>query len=500
MIVELPIWVYAELTGPYGIEVGRTIRWVQDKYQTYLRGADFDSDFDDGKDASDFNATYLLSKKIKRLIDQEAEFMVGKTPEFRFQLADDVKAADGDNPELNKTIDYETKQVKESEVRLFVEKVLKKNKFSSKLMRGCKDCLIGGKVALMVSVVDGKIRLTFRPADTFVYETAEDDVDTITKFIAFECTNDVEDKGEQRWWRLRYRLGEDGHVYLQESIYDGYGTLVYNEGDEIDTQLDRIPVCVIVNGGLSGDMHGESDVDAIEAEDSYYNKMRSQNLDTTRKSMNPIEYIIGASKPSFDGLSRKPGAINDIQPDPTLLNKGMKPDVGKTESSFNYGTVYEDTLENIKDEMYSTLGIPDVSSAKTSGLITSGKGLKALYWPLICRCNEKWTEWEPALEWLAETLIYFASVFPNLKQSYGEFDDSYYYVPFVDHLYPLPEDEAEERELDLKEVGVSRSMKSYLMEWGGPNHKGLSSEEADKEIEQIVKEKRMLEDDDFEEI
>lgn len=498
MIIELPIWVYAELTGPYGVEVGRTIRWVRDEYQTYLNGADFESDFDSKSSEDEFNSTHLKSKKVKRLIDQEAEFMVGKTPEFRFQLADDVKATDNDNP-TNQNLDYESRQKKESEVRSFIEKILKKNRFSAKLMRGCKDCFIGGKVALAISVMDDKVRLTFMPADTFVYETLDDDVDTIKKFIAFECTNDVEDKGDQRWWRMRYRL-EDGHVYLQESIYDGYGALVSHEGEEIDTQLDRIPVCIIINGGLSGNLHGESDVDAVEEEDSYYNKMRSQNLDTTRKSMNPIEYIIGASKNSFDRLSRMPGAINDIQPDPTLLNKGLKPEVGKTENSFTYGSVYEETLENIKDEMYSTLGIPDVSSAKTSGLITSGKGLKALYWPLICRCNEKWTAWEPALEWMAETLIYFASVFPQLKERYGSFDDSYYYVPFIDHMYPLPEDEAEERELDLKEVGVSRSMKSYLMEWGGPNHKGLSSEEADKEIEQIVREKRMLEDDDFEEV
>ena len=59
---------------------------------------------------------------------------------------------------------------------------------------------------------------------------------------------------------------------------------------------------------------------------------------------------------------------------------------------------------------------------------------------------------------------------------------------------PLPEDDGEERTLDLQEVGTARSIKSYLMEWGGPDHKGLTDDEADDEIEQIVKEKRMLED------
>ena len=60
-------------------------------------------------------------------------------------------------------------------------------------------------------------------------------------------------------------------------------------------------------------------------------------------------------------------------------------------------------------------------------------------------------------------------------------------------VYALPEDEETERELDLREVGTGRSIKSYLMKWGGPNYSGLSSEKADEEIEQMAKEKRMME-------
>lgn len=143
--------------------------------------------------------------------------------------------------------------------------------------------------------------------------------------------------------------------------------------------------------------------------------------------------------------------------------------------------------------MHDDLGIPDLSLEKTQGLMTSGKGLKMLYWPLICRCEAKWAVWKPALEWLAELLLYAAEIFPGLKKLYGDFQSADHVIT-VDNQYPLPEDEAEERTLDLQEVGTARSIKSYLKEWGGPDHKGLTDDDADKEIEQMVKEKRMLEE------
>ena len=39
-----------------------------------------------------------------------------------------------------------------------------------------------------------------------------------------------------------------------------------------------------------------------------------------------------------------------------------------------------------------------------------------------------------------------------------------------------------------------RSGRSYLMKWGGPDSKGLDADEADAQLQQIVREQRMLED------
>lgn len=478
MIYDLPIFIVNELcSGPYGPEITAKIAQINSYYEMYFNGADFPIDTDVSE--SEFDPTILKSKKIKRLIDAQADFMVGNAPEIKITCVSDPESCDN-----------------QSSIQSYLDAVLKANNFPAKLIRGARDCFIGGRVFLKVNVLPDKITLMFIPADNFVYETQPDDVDVLSRVVLFYCVRETDDRSEQRWWRQRYRM-EDGKCYVTEDLYDGYGNIVPGYGtEERDTGLGCIPGCVILNEGLSGDTEGESDVEMLMHEDSIYNQMRSGNNDTLRKNMNPLTYICGASPKTYDKLSRKPGAINDIVPDPVL--KGALPTVDQLESSFGFSTSYNDTLSSIVSEMYDNLGVPDVRSAATSGLITSGKGLKALYWSLTTRCNGKFAVWGPALETMARIIIDAAETFPQLKQRYGAFAAEPYTVTIAP-VYALPEDEETERELDLREVGTGRSIKSYLMKWGGPNYSGLSSEKADEEIEQMAKEKRMM-DSAYEEL
>ncbi len=478
--MDLPVFILNELSsGPYGPYVTQRLAEIQKWYQIYEEGAEFNiEDVGEDNEEKKFTPTELRSKKIKRLINKQAEFMVGKPPDIKVTCPDEEKTDDG--------------KPNETAMQEYLKEVLKKNLWSGKLLKGAKDCFIGGKVAVKVNVTPDKLGIMFVPADGFLYETEPDDIDIISKVILFYCvTPDDEDKTRQQWWRQRYRM-ENGKCFVAESLHDGYGEVI--EGYEIedrDTGLDRIPVYVIVNDGVSGDMDGDSDVGTIQEEDSWYSKMRSANLDTVRKTMNAITWVSGAKPDAIKKLVNEPGVVWDLQADPVL--DGKTPTTGTIENSFSYGETYKDTLSNINENMHDSLGIPDLSLEKTQGLMTSGKGLKMLYWPLICRCEAKWMAWKPALEWLAELLLYAAEVFPGLKSIYGDFQRADHIIT-VENQYPLPEDEAEERALDLQEVGTGRSIKSYLKEWGGPDHKGMTDEEADAEIEQMVKEMRMLEE------
>ena len=60
---------------------------------------------------------------------------------------------------------------------------------------------------------------------------------------------------------------------------------------------------------------------------------------------------------------------------------------------------------------------------------------------------------------------------------------------------PLPEDEAEEKQLDLAEVNAEvMSRKAYMQKW-----RLLSENEAERELMQIARERQILENATFEE-
>ena len=82
-------------------------------------------------------------------------------------------------------------------------------------------------------------------------------------------------------------------------------------------------------------------------------------------------------------------------------------------------------------------------------------------------------------------------LYPKAGQFYieGQLPDEPYDVR-VDNQYSLPEDEAEEKQVDLSEVAAqTMSKKSYMKKW-----RNLTDDEADAELRQIALERELLED------
>lgn len=162
--------------------------------------------------------------------------------------------------------------------------------------------------------------------------------------------------------------------------------------------------------------------------------------------------------------------------------------MSKLESSFGYGEKLENTLDRIKSELFETLNIPMLTLEDLKGVMTSGKSMKALYWQLITRCEEKYMAWQPALEWMCLAILEMTKAYR--LQELPEVADLRVQVQ---NVYPLLEDEQEEKMLDMQEVTTKvRSIKSYLRKW-----EGFEGTQADDEIKQIQIEKEMLEKDNF---
>ncbi|MCI9273731.1 MAG: phage portal protein [Clostridiales bacterium] len=475
----IPIFIYQELIGPYGAEALRKFGETEKYYQIYEHGADFEVD-----NSGDYTPAVLPSKQIKKNIRREAQFMFGKPPEIRVICPEEPKSENG--------------KPNEAAMQAYLNAVLKDNRWPDKLIKGARDCLIGARVSLKVNIAEDKLRIVFVPADGFVYETALDDIDTIERVAFFYTLQDDEDRDRQRIWVQKYWM-EQGCCKVSERITDGYGETIsgYDAKVNTDTCLDRIPAYVIVNDGLSGDTDGISEIEDLKKDDSWYGRLKSGNIDTLRGGMNQITWMSGVKPECSKSFARKPGAVWDIQADPAQApgdSNAPTVQVETLSNDFAYSEAFHNTLANLKRDMHDLTGVPDLDLDSTKSIITSGKGLKALYWPLICRCEEKMNAWRPALEWLAETILYAAEVYPSLRKVYGDFTPAPHDIT-IDNQYPLPEDEDAERELDLSEVGnKARSIKSYLIKWGGPDRKGMSPEEADAEIDQMARERQILED------
>ena len=161
------------------------------------------------------------------------------------------------------------------------------------------------------------------------------------------------------------------------------------------------------------------------------------------------------------------------------------------ESSMGYSESLKTTLDRIKTTGYEQVDVPNVTLETMQGVMTSGKALKAIYWPLIVRCKEKMKMWGPQLRAVVEIIFEGALVYPDCTTKYID-------VPIVPVAYevvveqntPLPEDEIEEKNIDLAEVTAQvMSKKAYMQKW-----RNLTDDEVREELEQMALERQLLED------
>lgn len=456
-------FVTAELTGLYGSAVLQEMNDILRLYDIY-EGRE---NFIDKSEEKDYTQTEKRTNIIKKLIKEESRFLFGKTPELYIQPKNDTDA-DKDKAE---------------EINLYLNKILKDNLFSEKLVKGARDCFIGKRAAIkLYANQDTKeIRIMFLPSLEFIYESDEENPNELKKIIFFYQTNKEVEKDKQRIWKQKYEM-IDGRCILNEGIYNGNGILIEPINVDVDLQLSGIPCYVVINDGLSGDPFGESDVKELLDNQIQYNRLSSEDVDTLRKGMDRIIYGVDIDPEASEKFKLKPGAFWDVPTDPTA--EGKQAALGTIPTDFNYGDKIENSLKRIKSDMYEMLNIPMLSNDELKGMMTSGKTMKALYWQLITRCEEKMMAWRPALEWLIRAILEITEVYQIEKLPQLD------YTVTVENNYPLQEDEDEEKTLDLQQVNAqAMSRKTFIKKW-----QGVTDDVADAEIKQIALEREMLEE------
>lgn len=453
--------IMAELGGLYGNEVIKEMNEIIKLYDIY-EGTGQNWIVDE----KDYTPTKKKTNYIKKLIKEEARFLFGKTPIFTVQVEDDKQ------------------QEQVEEINEYINKLLKDNLFEDKLVKGARDCFIGKRVAIKLhaDTITKTIRVMFVPSLEFVYEPFEDRVDELKKIIFFHQMNQEQDKSKQIIWKQKYEM-VDSKCILNEGFYNGNGDLLETLAVNVDLKLSGIPAYVILNDGLSGDLKGESDVEEILENGIEYNKLASEDLDALKKGMNRIIYGTDVDPEASKHFKLKPGAYWDVSTD--IASDGKQAQIGTIDTDFNYDARMENTLNRIKSDMHEVLNIPMINNSDLQGMMTSGKSMKALYWQLITRCEEKMMSWRPALEWMIKAIleineVYSITTLPKLEN----FD------AVIENQYPLQENEDEEMVLDLQKVNAqTMSRKTFIKKWTN-----VTDDIAEEELKQIQLEKQMLED------
>lgn len=467
--------ITAELEGLYGSAVLQDLYQIIELYGVYEKGASYTVDTQ-----ADYTPADLKYKITRALLDKEVRFLFSKSPDFYVE-ADYTSKSKEEKERIKNAV---------SVYQALVDKVLQKNQFPNALLKAGKDCFIGKRVALMYNInEDSGIQISFLPSLEFVYDVDPNDINKITKLVAFYGLNAAKAKQDQRIYKKKYWLENNVCMY-EEAVYDGTGTLVEEISPATPTKFEFIPAWVIVNDGLTGDMYGVSEIDLLQDYESWYSRLAAADMDAERTGMNPIRYAIDANPASTKGLSISAGAFWDLSSDQNqAVDRAAQ--VGVLESPMGYSSALDTTLNRIKQSAYEQCAVPNVSPEAMKGVVSSGKTLKAIYWDLIVRCDEKMLAWRPALEFMAKCIIEGVRLYPGAAKFYIDdpLPDEDYTI-LVDNQYSLPEDEAEEKQVDLAEVAsLTMSKKAYMKKW-----RNLTDDEVEEELKQMALERQILED------
>lgn len=462
----------SNFTGNYSAELAKIAKY----YQVYIKGADFPAEGSNG----DYRPADLRYKMSASLIDREARFLFAQSPDINAVFDGDEKTE-----ELTDNID---------KINKLLRKVFEQAHFEANLLKAARDCFIGKRIAILVNFAnDGEIALSFLPSLNFAYLQREGE---IVKFLGFCPIMQPEGTAEKYCFYCKYFEAENGNIYVSEYKTNLSGMVLEETLPRQKTLLKSIPAVVVANSGLCLDEKGKSEISDLVNFEFWYSLLANGDIDAERKSMNPVKFVVDMAANSTKNLSTAAGAFWDLGSDQNLEH--AKTQVGLLEPGMHYSATLNRTLERIQTAGYGAIDMPNTNLESLQGVITSGKALKAIYWPLIVRCREKMQTWRPALRLLADTIIKGAAAYPACISYYlGPSEFLYtvnYKIDVVENL-PLPEDEIEEKQLDLAEVNAEvMSRKAYMQKW-----RLLSESEAEREILQIARERQILENATFEE-
>lgn len=448
-------------------EYFESLRRIKLNYYDYKKGVDFSPEGSNG----DYVPSKIKFKNIKGLIDKEARFMFSQMPDVMIE---------SENKEDEETLEP---------YKRMISKIINKTGISGKLLKAAKDCFVGGRVGCVVDFSERTaVGIRFYDALSFYYET-DYNGEELTKFVTFEDISLSNNTNQKQYLVNRYER-ENNTVYMSSILYSSSGTIVSTLIPESEIDFDYIPAVVILNEGLTSDVKGVSDVEDLVQYEEGYNLVGNGDIDSERKNMNPVFVLVDMNHETTKNLSTSAGSLWDLES--SEEKNEVHPSVLKLSPDMGHVDAVKTTLDRLKSTMYGELDIPDISVEGTLSGVTSYKAIRALYFPLSVRCDEKLKTWIPNLVRVFEIAVDFCKKNTDIVSKVYEVEElkEVRFTISVVENYALIADETEEKSLDLDEVnGLAKSRFSYMRKWR-PDLK--TDEDIENEIIRIAEEQNMF--------
>lgn len=467
----------------------------------------------------DYKPTQEIRNIVKKLIDKQARFMFSVPPSISCKpkgvTAPEVtgdKIVDQSNKDTAKRIIAEAE-----DKRQLIDEIFTKGDFWKQSLTAFKDCTIGKRVLLTVQANPGEqIRFRYFTMPEFKYQLDPKDITKLKQVcIVYQ---DERTRGmlavKQIWYKWTYEMrvpttqtiDEEGNIvetpiegaeatcwYKKETV-DGNNTIIsepvelenfdnttdylsserpkevaYPDNIEwTDTRLSQIPCRIILNGGLTGDIWGTSDVKELMDMANSYNRVNSDFRDALRFKMFEQPVFTDADSNSLKNVKIAPNAIIDLKTDPTLDNgegTGRAAQAFMLSSTFNFVQAADSFLDRLKKDMYEHMDQPLPEEIKN---VPSAKAMRFMFQDLVGRCEEKWaTGWDGAITWVIELICEAIRLFNLYPERRGTLLANTLTTDVITHNYPIPEDEQEKKTIAIQEVEAKvKSHKTYIREFG----------------------------------
>ena len=355
----------------------------------------------------DYTPTMEVRNTTKKLIDKQARFMMSMPPSLSCKptlltQTTATQPTDENQPEPNSAQQMANKKLvlDAEDKRKLIDDILEKGGFWSQSLTAFKDCTIGKRVLLTIQANPGeKIRFRYFTMPEFQYQLDPKDIKRLKQVsIIYQ---DERTRGmlaqKQVWYKWTYEMrvpyvettNDDGEViqvpvegaeatcwYKKETV-DGNNVpilepvevegvenntdsfrqaspkqLIFPDNIEwTDTLLPQIPAKIILNGGLTGDIWGQSDVKDLMDMAMNYNRTNSDFRDALRFKMFEQPVFTDADSECLKNVKIAPNAVIDLKTDPALDNgegTGRSAQVTTLSSSFNFVQAADSYLDRLK--------------------------------------------------------------------------------------------------------------------------------------------------------